>query len=187
MTFDDGPTPQVTETVLKILDDFSAKATFFCIGKNVKLYPDIYQEILRRGHSVGNHSHNHLKGWESKTKEYVENVALCAEYVKSNLFRPPYGRISKKQYRYLKNDYSIIMWSVLSWDFLVNNTPEKCARNVLGNVKTGDIIVFHDSIKAEKNCVPALKIVLEELTIQGYQFDKIDQKLSSNSSSSSSS
>ena len=120
ITFDDGPIPEVTPFVLNALADYDAKATFFCIGDNVRKYPEIYQEVIKAGHSIGNHTFNHLNGWNTDDEKYLENIGECAEYVKSDLFRPPYGKIKKSQIRKLKTrhpDIKVIMWDVLSGDF----------------------------------------------------------------------
>lgn len=173
LTFDDGPTPLVTENVLDLLRQYQAKATFFCIGKNVEQHPDIYKHILQQGHSVGNHTQNHLKGWNTSNSTYFKNVQQCSKVVKSSLFRPPYGRIKRSQYQFLKQQYSIIMWDALSWDFEQKNTPKQCANNVLKNIQNGSIVVFHDSVKAERNCLGSLKIVLEQLSQDGWAFEKL--------------
>ncbi len=151
ITFDDGPIPDVTPFVLKTLDEYNAKATFFCIGDNVRKYPEIYQSVLNGGHKVGNHTFNHLKGWVTDDDEYLENVSQCAEIVQSNLFRPPYGKIKKTQIKALQSRYpdmQVIMWDVLSGDFDQRLNPEKCLRQVISNTSPGSIIVFHDSLKA---------------------------------------
>ncbi|HUH32451.1 MAG TPA: polysaccharide deacetylase family protein, partial [Daejeonella sp.] len=141
LTFDDGPIPVVTPFVLNTLKSFNAKATFFCIGDNVKKHPEIYQQVLDEGHSVGNHTYNHLKGWNTDDVIYLENVSECAKLVKSNLFRPPYGRASRSQISNLKSQYSIVMWDVLSGDFDTSITPEKCLKNVISHTENGSIIV----------------------------------------------
>lgn len=170
LTFDDGPIPGVTEAVLDLLQQYEAKATFFCIGGNVHRHPQIYKKVLAGEHSVGNHTYNHISGWKNGDELYAHNIRRCAELVKSDLFRPPFGQITKSQYQTLKKDYKIIMWSALSWDFDETVTPEQCAQNVLKNIQNGSIIVFHDSKKAEKNCLPALEQVLKELSQKGYKF-----------------
>lgn len=173
LTFDDGPIPEVTPWVLDTLRAFEAKATFFCIGDNVRKHPDIYQQILREGHAVGNHTFNHLKGWETSTSDYLENVRLCRERVKSKLFRPPYGRATAAQTRALRPHYRFVMWEVLSGDFDVKISPEKCLRNVLDNVRPGSIVLFHDSLKAEKRMRFALTHTLEKLAGEGWHFEKL--------------
>ncbi|MCX6183192.1 MAG: polysaccharide deacetylase family protein, partial [Bacteroidetes bacterium] len=160
LTFDDGPHPTITPWVLDVLDQYKAKATFFCVGENVEKYPEVYQDILRRGHSVGNHTQNHLNGWKTPTKEYVKNTELCAKAVQSELFRPPYGKIKTTQIKRLKKDYQIVMWTVISADFDQNIMPEECLNIVMQNADYGNIIVFHDSEKAETNMRYALTRVL---------------------------
>jgi len=170
VTFDDGPHPTITPWVLDVLDQFKAKATFFCIGKNVELYPEVYQEIIRRGHAVGNHTHNHYNGWKTLSKEYVANAKKAAEVIDSKLFRPPYGKIKPAQIRRLKGDYKIVMWSVISGDFDQNLLGEECLNNVVQNTDKGNIIVFHDSEKAEKNMKYALPRLLNHFTQIGWTF-----------------
>ncbi len=173
LTFDDGPIPVVTPFVLNTLKSFNARATFFCIGDNVKNHPEIFAEVLANGHQSANHTFNHLKGWDTTDEVYIENVLKCAELVDSRLFRPPYGRIKKNQIRQLKNrfpDMELIMWDVLSGDFDAGITPEKCAANVLNHTQNGSIIVFHDSVKAFPRLKYALPLVLQSLQSAGYQF-----------------
>ena len=184
LTFDDGPTPEITAWTLAVLKQFNAKATFFCIGKNIENYPKVFQQIINDGHSIGNHTHNHLNGWKANSEEYIENV-LAAENVistplkqqnkKSKLFRPPYGKIKRRQSKQLTNlGYKIIMWDVLSADFDQSISKEKCLKNVVRNVKNGSVIIFHDSVKAEKNMKYALPIVLKLLSNNGYEFKAIE-------------
>ncbi|MEX6626863.1 polysaccharide deacetylase family protein [Tenacibaculum salmonis] len=186
LTFDDGPIPEVTEFVLDELKKYNAKATFFCIGDNIKKNPDIFCRIIKEGHSIGNHTNNHLNGWKTDTKSYVDNVLVCENIISeisektdviknSKLFRPPYGKIKASQGKQLlKRGYKIIMWSVLSGDFDKSITKEKCLSNVVKNTKRGDIIVFHDSIKARHNLQYALPKFLEIFTKKGYQFKPIN-------------
>jgi peptidoglycan/xylan/chitin deacetylase (PgdA/CDA1 family) len=175
LTFDDGPTPEVTTWVLSVLKKYEIKATFFVVGENVKKHPEIYQQLINEGHAIGNHTYNHLNGWKSKSSDYIQNIEKCAELVESNLFRPPYGRIKNTQIKELKQEYSIIMWDVLSGDFDAGLTPEKCVENVINNTKSGSIIVFHDSIKAEKNLKYALPKTIEYLKNQGFVFGVISE------------
>lgn len=176
LTFDDGPHPIATPFVLDELKKYNAKATFFCIGKNVVLYPEIYQRILTEGHSVGNHTFNHLNGWKTKTETYIENILSAKKQINSILFRPPYGKISLQQLKILhqsKTFFKVIMWSVLSGDFDVEISNIKCLNNVIKNTDKGSIIVFHDSEKALKKIRFVLPKVLEYFTEQQYEFRNI--------------
>jgi peptidoglycan/xylan/chitin deacetylase (PgdA/CDA1 family) len=183
LTFDDGPTPEITAWVINQLNEFDAKATFFCIGDNIQKYPEIFDSILRNGHIIGNHTFNHYNGWKTKTPSYIENVKLCKEAIiqnskfkiqNSNLFRPPYGKIKNAQAKtLLASGYKIIMWDILSADFDATITPEKCLENVLKNVAPGSIIVFHDSAKAFKNLEYTLPRTLQFLKDNQYQCEGI--------------
>ena len=167
LTFDDGPTPEITNWVLDELKKYNAKATFFCIGNNIQKQPEIYQNIIKEGHSVGNHTFDHLNGWKNNAKKYIENVLLAENIInaKPKLYRPPYGKIKPSQASKLRKlGYKIIMWDVLSADFDNEITPEKCLQNVLSNIKSGSIIVFHDSKKASKNLKYVLPKTLEFLS-----------------------
>lgn len=163
LTFDDGPTPGITDWVLDLLKEHQIKATFFCLGKNVAAHPELYQRILDEGHAVGNHSYHHLSGWKTKDEEYFQDIDKASHVIDSKLFRPPYGRITKSQARYLNEYYQIIMWNVLSGDFDPKTTPEKCLSNVLNHTQSGSIIVFHDSEKAASNLKYALPRAIEGL------------------------
>lgn len=176
LTFDDGPHASITNFVLDELKKFNAKATFFCIGNNVKKYPDVYRRIIDEGHAVGNHTHNHVNGYETNDKIYVEDVQEAAQIIDSRLFRPPYGRIKTFQAKVLtqlKKPYKIIMWTVLSGDFDNSITPQRCLENVIFKISNGAIVVFHDSEKACERMMYALPKVLEALSTQGYSFKKI--------------
>lgn len=181
LTFDDGPTPEITEWVLAELKKHNAKATFFCIGDNIKKHPEIFQKVLAENHSVGNHTFNHLKGWKTSTDDYVTNAKLCQSQFTIhnlpfiNLFRPPYGKIKLSQSRRLRKlGYNIIMWDVISFDFNQSISKEKCLDNVLKNVQSGSIVVFHDSKKAWQNLEYVLPKTLEFLNRKGFVCDKID-------------
>lgn len=173
LTFDDGPIPDVTDFVLKTLKDQQVKATFFCIGDNIRKHPSIFQRLLDEGHQVGNHTYNHLKGWKTDDATYLENFEQCQTLTGTNLFRPPYGRIRKSQIKDIRSRYpemKIIMWDVLSGDFDLNLSPESCYHNVDKCVENGSIIVFHDSLKAFERMQYALPRVISNLKAQGYQF-----------------
>ena len=175
LTFDDGPIPEVTEFVLSELEKYQAKATFFCIGDNIKKNPEIFKKVVAGKHAIGNHTFNHLKGWETENAVYVNNVDLCKQQlgqhqIKTHLLRPPYGKIKRSQAKILRNlGYKIIMWDVISADFDATVTPEECLKNVLSNVRSGSIIVFHDSVKAFPNMKYALPETLKFLSEKGYQ------------------
>jgi peptidoglycan-N-acetylglucosamine deacetylase len=173
LTFDDGPTPGITPVILSHLQKYGAKATFFCLGKNVVEYPDLYSLILQEGHSVGNHTHNHLNGWKTKNAIYLSDVEQAGQFVKSHLFRPPYGRIKASQMIALKKHFRIVMWEVLSKDYGVRVSPEKCLQNVLSKARDGSIIVFHDSVKAKEKMLFALPRVLEHFSNEGFCFEAI--------------
>lgn len=170
LTFDDGPIPDITPWVLDILDKYNIKATFFCVGDNVRKYPEIYQMVLDRGHRVGNHTFNHLQGLKTMTKNYLANVDLASQYIKSELFRPPHGHIRLPQFYTLSRKYKMIMWDVVTRDYSKRQTPEKVLRNVKKYTRNGSIIVFHDSLKAERNMKYALPRSIEWLLEQGYSF-----------------
>ena len=173
LTFDDGPHPIITPFVLKLLHQYNAKATFFCIGKNVKQYPEIYKQIIDEGHRVGNHTYNHLNGWKNGDAVYIKNVLLAQAAIDSKLFRPPYGRITRFQAQQLKPVFDIVMWSVLSGDFDTTIDGEKCYSNVVKNTKPGSVIVFHDSDKAFARLEYALPKALEFFAGKGYEMKKI--------------
>jgi peptidoglycan-N-acetylglucosamine deacetylase len=176
LSFDDGPHPLATPFVLDELKKYGARATFFCLGKNVAGYPPIYKRILTEGHRVGNHTHDHLNGWKSADKKYLSNIQQAAGYIDSNLFRPPYGRITAFQAACLREapfQYKIIMWSVLSADFDRTISPAKCLRNVTRNAGPGSIVVFHDSEKAFERLQGALPGVLHYFSERGYRFESI--------------
>lgn len=182
LTFDDGPIPEITPWALEELKKHRAKATFFCIGENIEKHPEIIKRIIAEGHSVGNHTFNHLKGTATETAKYVENVLKCEELINSKsssdghqnqnsklLFRPPYGKITSKQAKLLqRRGYKIVMWEIISYDFDMTISEEQCLKNVLKNLKPGRVVVFHDSLKAEKNLRYALPKVLDFIEEKGW-------------------
>lgn len=177
LTFDDGPHPTITPQVLEILKKFNAKATFFCIGNNVNKYKDTFELIKKEGHSVGNHTFNHERGWKTKTSDYIKSVKEADALIQSPLFRPPHGRIKSSQIRAIKNlrisesqNLKIVAWTVISYDWDKSLSPEDCFNNVIKNSDDGSIIVFHDSEKAVDNMIPALTKVLEYYTDKGFTF-----------------
>lgn len=174
LTFDDGPHPVATPFVLQQLQQYDAKATFFCIGKNVVKHEGIYQDMIAGGHAVGNHTMHHVNGWKVSNGEYLKEVAAAAGLINSPLFRPPYGRIKLSQVREIRrrkatiNINRIIMWSVLSADFDTRIDGNQCCKNVIENVTRGSIIVFHDSAKSLPRMEYALPKVLHWLTEKGF-------------------
>jgi peptidoglycan-N-acetylglucosamine deacetylase len=174
LTFDDGPIPEVTPWVINLLNHYQIKATFFCIGDNVKKHPDIFNLLIQNDHQIANHTYNHLNGWKTNLNTYLTNSLQCDDLLgKTNakLFRPPYGKITSKQSKNLiAKGFKIIMWDVLSADFDQSITPQKCLDNVIKNVQSGSIIVFHDSLKAQHNLEYALPKTIEYLLDKGYKF-----------------
>ncbi len=176
LTFDDGPHPTATPFVLEQLKKYNAKATFFCIGKNVEEHFDIYKKIIDEGHAVGNHTYDHLNGWKTNDKIYLDNIFKAKKIIDSNLFRPPYGRITKFQLQQLQGEkYNLkpVMWSVLSGDFDEKISGEQCYLTVVKKAKAGSIVVFHDSAKAMGRLSYALPLVLKYFTENGFEFKRI--------------
>jgi peptidoglycan/xylan/chitin deacetylase (PgdA/CDA1 family) len=177
LTFDDGPHETATPFVLDTLQQFNAKATFFCIGKNVAAYPHIYERILTQRHTTGNHTYNHLNGWNTAADVYLQDINRTAQLVQSPLFRPPYGRISRLQSKLLRKTgalqrpaFDVVMWDVLSGDFDTTMSGEQCLKNVLLHAQNGSIVVFHDSAKAWDRLHYALPRVLQYFTEKGFVF-----------------
>ena len=170
LTFDDGPIPEVTPWVLETLSSYDVKATFFCVGDNVNRHGDIYQQVLAAGHRIGNHSFHHLKGWSTPKESYLQDVEKAHQLIDSNLFRPPHGQLTIPLIRSLRKGYSIVMWSVLSYDFNTSLTPETCLAILLKHTRPGDIVVFHDSLKAEPRVKYALPLFLKHFQSKGFEF-----------------
>ena len=167
LTFDDGPTPGVTEWILATLARYDARATFFVLGKNVELYPDLYRRIVDAGHRVGNHTYSHQKGWKMSLERYTEDVDFANDLLHTDLFRPPYALITPAQARLLGQRYKLVMWDVLSRDYSRRISPRACLRNVVPHLEPGAIIVFHDSEKAFRNLRYALPRTLEAIRKKG--------------------
>lgn len=179
LTFDDGPIPGPTDFVLETLKKYSCKATFFCIGDNIRKHSDVFKKIVDQGHVIGNHTFNHLKGWSTPTAKYIDNVKQFDNQLiidncslKIDLFRPPYGRITRRQIKAL-SEYKIVMWDVLSIDYNKNISPEACLQNSIRATRLGSIVVFHDSMKAERNMTYALPRFIEHFVEQGYEFKSL--------------
>lgn len=168
LTFDDGPHPEITPWVIDLLKQYEMKASFFVVGDNARKYPDTLQLIKESGHSIGNHTMHHIKGWKSTTSDYIEDINLCDKYFTTNLFRPPYGQIKLNQIKLLKKNYQIVMWSILSCDFEQKLNQQKALRGLKESTKNGSIIVFHDSVKAEVNLRYLLPLYLKFLKDNGY-------------------
>lgn len=164
LTFDDGPDPDVTPWVLDQLKAYNAKATFFCVGNNVEKFPELYNRIIKEGHSVGNHTYSHVNGWETDYEKYIVNVKKCSHVFGSHFFRPPHGRINRKQIKKLKSKYKIVMWSLLSGDFDPAISPNECSYNTVQYSHPGSIIVFHDSRKTSKTLFKALPKILNHFS-----------------------
>ena len=182
LTFDDGPTPEITNWVLSELKKHNAKATFFCIGDNIRKYPIVFEQVLLENHSIGNHTFNHLNGWKTKNTHYLKNIELCEKQLqksktsnlKSKIFRPPYGKIKLSQSSLLRKlGFKIIMWDVISYDFDNSISKEQCLQNVVKNIKSGSIIVFHDSQKAFSNLEYVLPKTLQYLKENNFVCEKI--------------
>lgn len=170
LTFDDGPIPEVTPWVLEELKKRNVKATFFCIGDNVRKHPTIFQSIRENGHTTGNHTYHHLNGWDTADKKYSEDIELANKLISSRLFRPPYGKIRISQISSLKKKYRIVMWDVLSKDYDTNLNGEQCYQRVIKSALPGSVIVFHDSLKAQDRLRLALPKVMDHFIKMGYTF-----------------
>ncbi|MFM2376327.1 MAG: hypothetical protein RLZZ165_1424 [Bacteroidota bacterium] len=177
LTFDDGPSPGITEWVLETLARFDAKATFFCIGDKVRRHPETLRRVHGAGHSIGNHTFNHLNLWKTPVTAYLENTEKCQAALEEllgeglRLFRPPYGRMTPRIARRLQASYDLVMWEVIAWDFSAHQSREQVALNVIRNAREGSIVVFHDSEKAEAKMKYALEKTLEHFARQGYRFE----------------
>ena len=174
LTFDDGPIPEVTPWVLEILDKYNIKATFFMVGDNVRKHPDEYKMVVERGHRIGNHTYNHLKGLEQRTERYMANIDKADAYLKSNLFRPPHGLMRARQYRVLCKRYRIVMWDLVTRDYNPKLTGEQVLAKVKKYARPGSIITFHDSLRATHNLYYALPRAIEWLQAEGYEFKVLE-------------
>ncbi len=176
LTFDDGPIPEVTLPILELLEEYKAIATFFEVGENVFKYPEVHDRILREGHQVANHTFNHVSGWKTKSKEYLGNIEKANKLIKSNYFRPPYGRLTPKQFKRIKEaGYKVVYWDILSKDYDRTVSPEECLNNIVSNLQNGSIVLLHDSLKAEKKVLAILPKVLETIKQKGFEFGRIDE------------
>lgn len=176
LTFDDGPHPEITPKVLNILADYDAKATFFCVGNNVQKYPDIFQQVVDAGHVAANHTFHHLKGWQTPNDVYFRDVEACQALVNATFFRPPYGKMKVSQIKQLKKQYQLVMWSVITYDYDQRLSAAKCLQRATQKTGPGDIVVFHDSKKAEKNLLVVLPRFLEYFSKRGYGFETLTNR-----------
>lgn len=174
LTFDDGPVPEVTPQILEILAKHNIQATFFCVGENVAKHPDLFKQIKKAGHAVGNHTYNHLRGFKTSNAQYISNIEKADELIQSNLFRPPHGTLKKLQYNTVIRKYWLVMWDVISCDYDPGLSPRQCLNNVINFVQDGSIITFHDSIKAQQNVLDTLPKAIDFLQNEGYSFRKIE-------------
>jgi peptidoglycan/xylan/chitin deacetylase (PgdA/CDA1 family) len=170
ITFDDGPDEKVTPYLINVLAEFNIKATFFIIGNQAKKNPELVKLIINSGHKIGNHSFSHLNGFSADNNKYLEDVEQAKKYIDSDIFRPPYGKITPFQIKNLKKDFKIIMWDIMSWDFKENISSNKIYKNVINNIENGSIILFHNNLKSYENLKKSLKIILKKLKEQEYQF-----------------
>ncbi|MGP1362578.1 MAG: polysaccharide deacetylase family protein [Bacteroides sp.] len=177
LTFDDGPMPGITDWVLDLLASYNARATFFCLGRNAERYPELIQRQRDEGHTVGNHTYSHLRGFDVSKNEYFRDVLIANDLLQSDLFRPPYARIRPSQYRALQPYFKLVLWSVLSMDYSRWISPVRCAEFLFKNLHGGDIVVFHDSYKAEGNLRYALPLCLEHFTALGFQFSPLQSSM----------
>lgn len=185
LTFDDGPVPEVTPQVLDILDSFDVKATFFWVGENLLKYPHLAREVVRRGHKTGNHTYNHLSGWSVSADEYKTNILKADTILRQTipsygddgsdkLFRPPYGKMRREVYEWLKGKgYTIVLWDLVTHDYNRRYTPQEIGRICMRYVRNGSIILMHDSIKASKNTLAVLPSLIHGLQAEGYHFRKL--------------
>ena len=179
LTFDDGPIPEITEWVLETLAQYKAEATFFCIGNNIEKHPKIFKQIVAAGHRIGNHTFNHLKGWQTDTETYIANTQQCHNIIQSIapqvlnqplLFRPPYLRISKAQHQILKKQYKMVYFDYITEDYEAKLSPEACKQAAIKHIKPGSVVIMHDSIKAAPRLMATLPAILEHYTSKGFTF-----------------
>ena len=183
LTFDDGPIPNITPWVLDQLAKYDAKATFFCVGANIEKHPEVFQQVIDAGHTIGSHTHNHMNGWNTDNIPYFHNVRRGASMAKTELFRPPYGKLKPSQIQFIQRHYQVVMWDVLSGDFDPTISSEQCYRNVVNHAKPGSIVVLHDSLKAKEKLEFVLPRILEYFSGLGYKFENLSYLESQSKSS----
>lgn len=173
LTFDDGPCKKLTPFILDELKKYEAKATFFYLGSQIKKYPLLHERCVEENHKIGNHTYSHPNGWKTKNEDYFEDIEKANKLINSKLFRPPYGRIKPSQIKFLKQDYKIIMWDVLSWDFDPNISAEECFYNIINNTKEGSIVVLHENEKSAEKIKHVLPKVLSHFNSLGFKFENL--------------
>ncbi len=174
LTFDDGPIPDITPWILEQLEQYQAKATFFCVGDNIRKYPAIFEQVKAAGHTIGNHTYHHLDGWKTSTADYLQNVADCQQLTQSNLFRPPYGKITPRQAAALFEQYKIVLWEITTWDFEASLSANDCTQKIIKNATNGSIILLHDNVKSWNRLKETLPAILEHYTKAGFSFGALD-------------
>jgi len=171
LTFDDGPTPEVTPWILSVLKKENVKATFFLVGQQIEEFPELVGAIIKEGHTIANHSYSHKNGWLTNKEKYLKDIENCQALMPNNkLFRPPYGKITKAQITALKEEYKIILWDILSYDFQQNRSPKRVQENIINNTSAGSIIVMHNNQMSFKNLEPILENTIQQLKAKGYSF-----------------
>ena len=183
LTFDDGPTAEATPYVISMLEKYNARATFFCVGDNIRKHHSIFNNVVTRGHCIGNHTFNHMNGWHERTEDYIKNIELCTEIIRSSgypkavkFFRPPFGKMGIGQYIKIRKSYRIVLWDILTWDYNPGNSPVLLLRRVVRNIMPGSVVVFHDSIKSLPALQRLLEPVLNHFTEKGFAFHALDNE-----------
>lgn len=169
ITFDDGPHPSITPEVLDILDDYQAKACFFCLGENVEKYPSLFEQIKKKGHLIGNHTYRHLDGYKTPTKQYLKDIEQANKWLKTKWFRPPYGRITPQQIKKLKHNYQIVLWDFMTYDYRTDISEQMILEEIKRRTRNGAIVLFHDSPKAQNNIRKALPKALQYWQEENYK------------------
>jgi len=177
LTFDDGPCTSATDSILEVLNDYGAKATFFCMGRNVERHRSLYEKILLNQHAVGNHTYSHINAWKVSPKAFWEDVDKCALLIPGKLFRPPYGNIPFIGLSNRKQCLKTIMWTHMSYDFDNNFSAGQIVNMLKGRTRKGDILVFHDNESARDRCLKALPVIINDFMKQGYVFERIDDQV----------
>lgn len=172
LTFDDGPTPEITDWVLDLLSKEEIFATFFCVGKNIEEHPNLFEKIQKDNHTVGNHTFSHLNGWKCRKQDYFADVEKCNQFLKRKIFRPPYGKMTPAQFNFLRKNYEIIFWDIITYDYKQNLNIEQSLKYIKQNTRDGSVIVFHDSVKAYSNLKQLLPLTISFLKDKGFEFSK---------------